>query len=604
MGHTISSVSTMPTLPFELLQNIFRGLQTRDKLQCQLTCKSWNEASLEVLYANQDINTGNGSTLLKRTLRDSPRKAKLIKEIFFGSTLYENDISGTWDLYDLLDHFLQHCPNIVKMEAFTVSAIFWTRLTSAAYNGLLPRLQCLPDLASGEYIEGYIYTALAFQKTLTDLFLCDQVEYNAHSTKLAFGVFWTLADRLKDFPELKKLKVLCHTNQSLPYLDYIIQACPRLVSLDVTLLPLPNSEALTGQTNDILIQPRHDIKNLEVVWRWALDNDNALKYMMKKFPSLNCLNVIPVSIADDAIADDLDTPHISLDVIVQFFHYMIRIPYLSVECIFIEQDLIDVSLEFIKTVDCHKRLISISYGHNYYYIGPGKGTITFSNRRDYTNIVFPSSEETTIVPHMELLKKAGDRVYKIRIDDSHIPLSLLQETCTIQQILHYCPNLRELALSDNLNNLIQRHIFHEHKSLESLTILYGHSWMRSSFLGQVSACSPKLKHLYLDCFKVYDAFITSIDMPYTSLKLLKWRGNSHKAVDYTWKFYLKLYTLTGEHFMIGDIYNAYPSTKECYENAVSEKKLCFDITCKHITELEITLPIENFRSGRKYALNK
>ena len=97
----------MPRLPFEISKTIFCQLETSDLLQCQLTCKEWYTASVELLYSTPKIDTDTKSEQYVRTIKNSSSLGRYLKTI-------DTDLLFWEDEYKLLDTIIQKCPIAIK----------------------------------------------------------------------------------------------------------------------------------------------------------------------------------------------------------------------------------------------------------------------------------------------------------------------------------------------------------------------------------------------------------------------------------------------------------------------------------------------------------
>ncbi|RCH77555.1 hypothetical protein CU098_006418, partial [Rhizopus stolonifer] len=72
----------MPTLPQEILEEIFKYLSPKDNTQCQLTCRRWEQLAQEAVYKEVEIVDDDQMTSFLQSLATSVSlPGKLIRHI-------------------------------------------------------------------------------------------------------------------------------------------------------------------------------------------------------------------------------------------------------------------------------------------------------------------------------------------------------------------------------------------------------------------------------------------------------------------------------------------------------------------------------------------
>lgn len=104
----------MSSLPFEILRHTFAYLGTTD---CQLTCKNWYAASVELLYLKVDIVLEKTSSQYVRTISNNHRLGVSLKEINTRNLFQRPRKNEIWDRFNLMGALAKYCPYLLKFES-------------------------------------------------------------------------------------------------------------------------------------------------------------------------------------------------------------------------------------------------------------------------------------------------------------------------------------------------------------------------------------------------------------------------------------------------------------------------------------------------------
>ncbi|KAI9363736.1 hypothetical protein BD770DRAFT_198149 [Pilaira anomala] len=579
----------MLPLPFEILELIFNHLRTKDLLQCQLTNKQWYKASVEHLYSNLDIETSEKSREYTRTISTSLRLGSYLKTInthfLFETKMDEN----RWDEHGLLSVLIRQCPNLLVIECYEPDPLFWCSLSSIGSQGQhLSRLQCLPDPHSNN-LELYIHTALIFKATLTKLSIIDNIErFGLNLERL--DAYHLLLTQISEFKHLQFLKLSYPSDKQLGCFDLLIEACPHLQRLFITSLsPAESQQRWITKEPRKSIHPRPDIRTLICNWE-IMNNESQLRYIIQKFPRLQCLTVNYYSTYRHTGA------YCSSDTILEFLRYVMSIPKFNVEFELENQNLVYV---WTKLIDMKEIYRDVDIG---YY----DSDIAISNKltlgMDKTRLLirFPLHNDDTELPHVSFFSNAGNRIRSLTINlDNFNYLAMVRSSniyCAftginwIFEVLQLCPSLQELRfpLPNDLNLSSDLML---HTNVKKLTVTDIPDIPKSlSFLKLASVYLPNMKQLHLGYYlgKRYKPIPITVDMTHSSLDLIVWRNEYPKyRIRSKFEVYIKLKTTKYTKFYMGTKTNLSPINVEQYEQAVAKFLLCFDITCRSLIEFRI-----------------
>lgn len=577
------------SLPQEILENIFgRVHRVKDILQCQLTCRLWYNATLANLYAQLENLSERHVEHLAAIVSNSPQKAELIKKVSFYNVSTATDSPLVAPLFDFVDVLIQNCPNIIDIRPDTLNENFWTQLMLGAHSGYLTKIQYLPIIDGYMYTESYVLTALAFHKTLTQVYMCDQLQ----NKRFIIRAFKALAENLQNFRALKELKIVSHSISFYHELDLMVRSCPKLESLNITRHPMSDPDVAIVHTSSG--RPHLNVKTLKVAWRWTLDTDAALNYLMMKFPIVTELSIDIFSTYSRENNINTSTPSVSSHAFSKFCKYISCMTLVDIQCVLRNEVLVEIAEELIEGIKSQHGILAIDrFDWREYDTGPGEGILKVLSSKGYfvkVEILFPIMNGNTnlVSPHLQILRTSGHTIRTLHINDSTVELLPQQGFVYLEHIFSLCPNLRELRLSGAAGSFKQSHNFNAllMQSLKLLTVMPKGNWITCvPFLLSLSSWLSEIDYFKFDLLSLgerIDICGTSIFMPLTcfgTLEILMWGKAS--------KLHVKLDKKVPEYFIIADDPLLSPTTKEVCEE-MSIKKLCIAISCKSILKLDIT----------------
>ncbi|KAI8049334.1 hypothetical protein BDF21DRAFT_468979 [Thamnidium elegans] len=515
----------MIQLPFELLQLIFIQLTNQDLLQCQLTCKRWNQVSAELFYSNIKMKNTHRYYEYTCTIKNSPRLARFLKYVDIGYTL-GNQLGETYDLNDLLSTVVENCPNLLELRGIEPNYSFWTRLTYAANQGQLLRLRRLPK-PTNNCIESYIYTALSFKKTLNSLVLCGQPGYYSLRKFNYATSYQIIFNSIKEFSNLQDLVVGHYTDQLLSYWDAWIDNCHYLKSLTVSLFYTTQRELIRKpdrEPNKSILQ-RSDIQKLDCHWE-IIKCDEQLKYIIHKFPKLQDLKVV----FDPHLENDQKriSNYLSSSVMVEFLQYASTIPKINIGFDINKEYVIDIFTRPKKLATSFETVL-IEYSDNDQ--NQDKWTCHLLDKS--FEVEFVLNETITELPHVSFLSKVGNRIRSLTIDyryDRWDPpeFAAYNNICGdswVYQALQLCPQLQEFTMRDPVELADQTDITFQHVELKSFSVSEVEMDSSLEFLERLSSNAPNLGELHLTYTE--ESIITyhqvvRINMPFTSFSIVTW----------------------------------------------------------------------------------
>lgn len=566
----------MKTLPFELLTFIFSHLAKSDILQCQLTCKSWHEASTKHLYSKVVINTDDKSFLFVRTLLNSFHLGNYVQDIFT-EKLFRTKTDGTfWDQRRLLNTLIKQCPNLSVINADDPDLSFYARILYAASQGQLSRLCVLPFPYSSS-LESYIYTALLFKSSLTTIVLQDNERYFGPDLN-QLEAYQTLKDQIHEFEHLEDLGFYYLSNKRLSQFDEIIEDCPNLKRITIEL----DSEDERGQIVNFegVINPRPDINELECNWE-QIDDGIQLRYVVRKFPNLKSLTV------RNENADRFTAIHIACDDLIMFLCYAVVIPSFSMIININKQQLSKVWFELMK-VDDKFRDITFEYVSIYDEIG--EIDLKFDSKT--TEISFPFDEDEVELAHINFFSKVGSMVRTLNIQGSmgSSRWDIFYDIDWIFQTLQLCPSLHALTISGCPYKIQPNYRLSQHPQVRNLFIDRINREDSTEFFKQLSLSFPNLACLRLSYFgnRINKRDLDVIFMPNSRLDMLV-LDNLPFSRHYectTIEFYIKLDLDTGLKFFKCNSQTGVLAVDELHYN-LSKTNDRIEINCLSLARLVI-----------------
>jgi hypothetical protein len=269
------------SFPFEIITVILNEIDLEDEtttLQCQLTCKLWNQLVNKRIHRCVDLSDSRhyyGKFTL-RILQD-PSIGEMVREIRF------NRWTDDFDIYAI------YCPNLVSLICESGSTNYLKKLRRKLYYGAWPKMDTIqhPGIFMSDYS---VYAELAWllRDRLTALFIfgesffTEQIDDDHHQQ---------LTESLASFQKLQSVDFELFGKHIFEY-DPYIDACP--LSLERVKITSYVSPKVLLNNSDF--QSRAICQPLEHIRQWpqikqlsvniAIANDDSLLYIMHKFPSL------------------------------------------------------------------------------------------------------------------------------------------------------------------------------------------------------------------------------------------------------------------------------------------------------------------------------
>lgn len=276
----------MQSLPFEILRDTFNFLEVNELLECQLTCRNWYNASLELLYSNIQISSNIEGSKYISTISNHPRLGSYLKKINTKGVFKRDANTNIWDECNLLNALAEYCPNMLKLDSDEQDLNFWTRISDLAQQGSFSQLQYLPR-SNSDNLESYITTTLSFKLSLTCLFILDDHRFLELDLNNLMA-YQMLRDQIYQFKNLQSISFSYQSNKQLSYFDTLIENCPHLKNIRLAMRVFPEDRMIIEPEK--IINPRPNIQELECKWE-MVGSEIQLQYLIQKFPNLQTLKI-------------------------------------------------------------------------------------------------------------------------------------------------------------------------------------------------------------------------------------------------------------------------------------------------------------------------
>ncbi|KAI9362209.1 hypothetical protein BD770DRAFT_382171 [Pilaira anomala] len=575
----------MQTLPFEILKLTFKYLSKEEVLQCQLTSKTWYDASVELLYSVVEIKTKEKALQYIRSISNSPRLGSSLR-VISALNMIQQDYEGVyWDENNLLNAILRHCPNVLNLQGIYPDLSFWVRVSHAANLGQLSRLQVFPD-PKGDNLESYMHTVLLFKNSLIRLAL--QNEYGLDESGFSqLKVYQTLKDQLSEFKNLKILEIEDTTGQRLSHLDKMIDSCLHLENLTVLLYPT-NEQDSVFEPETAFIRSHHNIRDIECNWS-AISNDNQLKYIMQKFPNLQGLRIYQEYARDPISREGYFSPSVMID----FLRFAIAIPSLYMTMELKKQDLANIWIELMKSSDGLK---DVAIKFNPSPVPSNKVELEFMEKRSV--IYFPYHVDDVALSTFKFFARAGGKIRSLQILDIYTFIKSARSSPRLMtylnmgwifQILQLCPSLQRLKVYSPLyDGTLPSHIVPHLKVKKLYASHVFDSPTHLRFLECMALHLPNLKGLKLAFSNQKHTNVEPLSVLMLKTKLMYLQLDNlppRYSEQNIFEMYIRLSTDAGVKFYKGAQTGL--STMHEHEYNQSEKRFRFEITCASLDKLVI-----------------
>lgn len=168
-----SNLKSWSTIPQELLDRIFQGLEVGDYKQCQRICRNWSESARKYFYKSTKLTSASqASAFVQATSTPSTkvRASQLVESLELNK-----EICKYPSVDSVLPLVLASCPNVTKLWTSKQKGPFWTKLLQEYYEGHCSHLAYLPHAKPTfiDTIQSYGYCIWAMRNTLKEICIYD-----------------------------------------------------------------------------------------------------------------------------------------------------------------------------------------------------------------------------------------------------------------------------------------------------------------------------------------------------------------------------------------------------------------------------------------------
>jgi hypothetical protein len=546
-------------LPIEILDIVFDIIRNRkrthrgrvDLSQCELTCRGWRLPAQRALLYSVHLT----DVRLTQNLIDfitSTGLGKLTRSLYYNLAQMKNQ--GKYFQHDIyLKIFAVYFPFLEQLDTLKQKYAFYSRAINS--QNQWKYLKRIAEPTRGKDVLIYVECALTYRRNLTHLLLCEYIPdpfFYKDETKIALTTEYNLLDkRLAEFTHLTHLRVFKYsTNNLLVHdLDYVIDSCNSLKSLQFTIRPHLDTTIIhiypptTGATliahhkHMLSIKQSHHIKDANM--KCWMDNDFALYYIMRKFPSLDTFTFRDGRYNKPDINRNNPTPLI----LGQFLSFARNSP----------THFVDVSVTVNMVADT-----LYTYWQSSAHRPPQKTTIRQSKFRNGSDgyaeiqlmskgntirlveveglcIIYHGNNEFVQASRQEFLKKTGKWIMDLEVefqchDDDNDKL--------VNSVFTHCTRLDTLILNGVYYTLDLGSCNIKSNSIRHLTIT--NALTLDKIFPQLSSLLPNLKTLILNyVYREKAPKYRTIDMPYTAFDELHYGaiGSNQCSIE---RYYIEL----------------------------------------------------------------
>lgn len=560
--------SSRDGLPSEIYNCILQYVDTKYLFECALICKAWLPPVRNRLYSIVCIKHFEQLGQFYQTVEQDPRLGMKVKSLILRDFPRNHDWEERDNITDgalnILTPLLYSClPRLESLQDDT--GIAFTPLLLALKESqltLLRKLEPLRAAADENELAIYISCALLIKDRLENLLITDLSRGNGERLYSD-----PLYSKLGQFCRLKELNIERSTGHGIPLLEYVVESCPSLESIEFYFKDEDDLHNNSDTFNDRIenFTPCRSVKKLRSPNYRALD-ETFLVYVMHKFPQLK----------EFGMSYGGETPlRVSQQVLKQFLHYLHRRRRFSTPTFTMNHDIIidTINSHWVATLSKCKKHVEFCFSE--YVMEEG---VAFSHT-DVT-IYYPVSNNEHW-KYVDFLKQNGRFLTEVHFSfeaDDFFPTdrSILPDDAFAQAFAH-CPNIQEIWLEEFTVVPINAALRDEGKEQYSLRELFLLCCkIQEGGLESVSAGLSHVKHL-----QVYEVNYAHIDMnkiirmPYTVVDMLTigvFIGGSR---------FVHFYNVTdgkvSYYALYSDKKDALPSTEEDYFNApeCDRVQVCF-----------------------------
>ncbi|RCI04706.1 hypothetical protein CU098_010999 [Rhizopus stolonifer] len=295
-------MSTWSSLPSELLLHIFRQLDGRDALRCQLVCREWSNMAQQAAYASVRISKTHRLHKFVRTLSTAPSlpgnyvKTLTINHVDFNDSEdiesetdsdTDSDIDFSInnekreDLEDMFYTLAQYTPWLENLQSNHTTRLFWLLVMQLRYEQHWTHVTQLPKPSNTDDTQHYRGAVLALRDTIKDVTLLDASAWGSKKQdKKQHNLF---IKALAEFKQLKTLRFELDMNCSLVKLNNIIDAFSTMEYLLIESKENFTSKAVEFISTNTTLR-RIDLKGYMIA-------PEFLVYLVTKFSDLKQLEI-------------------------------------------------------------------------------------------------------------------------------------------------------------------------------------------------------------------------------------------------------------------------------------------------------------------------
>jgi hypothetical protein len=576
--------------PNEILFKIFNHLPSSGVRQCQLTCHGWSEAGQKTLYTVIHLSTANQATSFAHTIVGSPAMpGGHVRELDLGNVFTPH--LNLWDSLDLFTKLVENCPNVEVVSLVKPFPSFYARLLYEYYDGHWRSLTSIPHPKAGTDIECYNYVIVALRDTINEITLCDQLTYSTMENvyKVQYNA---LARRINEFVELKVLKIKTHTNKCLSEFDTMIDDCPDLTSLDVTLFALEPYSPSNQQIDYKEIERNSRICRLDI--DAVLHPDTIFKYIYEKFTGLKVLNINPA--CDKRTLHLMEQSKLTIkdENLVYLCNLIAKLPSYTISNLYIENVVAVLRMIMEKVIDCELKIKYVDEGLMTQEPNARLNLCKKDTRSNpYIELLFPAKDRAQVLHHSQLLEEIGGKLKALTINMKHKCKSVteIQNSYLLDMVKGYhldhmfrtCPSLGYLTI-EGAHFVACNPNVGINESIETLHLV-GCRLSPFTFY-QFSVRLPSLKALVIDG----SAFPTAstgrekqqnkllIDMPYSSFEKIHFLSEKIPKEG----IYVKVCTMTSEKYFKGSYDGLQLISAKLFNSLQLNVTKRFEIRCRNI----------------------
>lgn len=282
------------TLPAEILENIFTEVGAKYVFQCFMTCRAWNQAAERVLYSEVHLNSEEHAINPIETLENSNKPlGKWTRSPHYrfndpSRPKYENHQHDSF-----LYHFAKLLPNVENLCPGLPNYAFYITPSCLPDNVKWRRLKTIERPKKIEDYRVYVDCLLAYSNYLSDL-SPGQREKETEITPQCNRVM----ERLHVFSQLTNFQHIGYPGglSGEEYVDYIVNSCSTLTSLNLDISGTPNSQAniilpTVTTINTSSVSAAHGIRHLKIDASNHKFTNSLIQYIMKNFTGLQSLQL-------------------------------------------------------------------------------------------------------------------------------------------------------------------------------------------------------------------------------------------------------------------------------------------------------------------------